>query len=678
MPAAAWLLRACLFLVLLGAVAATPTPPTGDHRKIDIDVWNDLHAQPTVDAIVEFEGLQKFWADKTEHADLDQPSSNARVRDFLQAVAAEAQANARNILEGKVPHRRRLESAPEVCPGLDDMEIQDLWVANQFKVFALSLCVAEQLSSLPRVRRVRYGYAMAIGGAAADASPAWGVATIGAPAAWAVGLTGQGVVVGSIDSGVRSSHEALAANFRGAYGWYDAVNGSATPLDENGHGTHTMGTLAGGRGVGVAPGATWMACRACSAASCLEADLLECMQFMLCPTDVFGKNADCSKAPRVVSNSWGAGATDLGSYKAAIEAWRRAGIIPVFSNGNTGAGGCSSVQSPADYDNVISVGNVDASGLLSPTSSRGPTKAGVIKPTISAPGSAITSASNKGDGSYATMSGTSMAAPHVAGAIALLLGAHPSYGYDDVLKALTTTATTASLQATTPAVCGAVPATTFPNNLYGYGLLSISNAVAVAPNASTPGPSVANATAAVVTSVPTSANASTVSPVVTTNVPVPSGSMRAPTTAPAPTLPPSMLSGDLNTDVLLVTPRRQVLTVANYALHATSLATATPATGATMTYSPTTQQLVATANGECVDASPLGGGAFVLRTWPCRLSNINQRWVVRDRRIQHGRHRDLCLAVVATTVGVASCDSDASSQALSALPRAAAMEFLSS
>ncbi|EQC35433.1 hypothetical protein SDRG_07143 [Saprolegnia diclina VS20] len=679
-----------MLLLLLGwlgilAVAAID-PPTGNHRKIDVDLWNDLHTKESVDAIVEFEGLQQFWGDKAEHTDLDKPSSNVRVRDLLRSVAERAQVNARHILEGKAPHRRRLESAPEVCPGIDDVELQDLWVANQFKVFSLTLCIAEQLSNLPHVRRLRYGYTMTIGTTSSvmqtGSANSWGITAIGAPSAWALGHTGQGVLIGSIDSGVRATHEALSANFRGPYGWYDAVTESPTPVDENGHGTHTMGTIAGSHGVGVAPGVTWMACRACSASECKEADLLTCMQFMLCPTDVKGENEDCSKAPRVVNNSWGAGATDLGSYRAAVEAWRRAGIIPIFSNGNTGASGCASVQSPADYDNVISVGNTDSTGALSQTSSRGPTKAGAMKPTLSAPGSAITSASNKGDGSYAVMSGTSMAAPHVTGAVALLLSQHPSWGYDEILKALTTSATTSTLKPSTPDTCGATVSTTFPNNHFGYGLLSLTPSTPATTNATTTMPSTINATTSVPS--PTAVNGSTAP---STILPLPSASSSHAasstpppvTTTPAPTVPPSELNTELNTDVLIVTPVRSVVIVVGTSVRATSVSSSAPITGATLTYSPMTQQVVAF-NGECLTASPMAesSGTFLLHTWPCRLSNINQRWVVKDQRIAHGRHTNQCLAVVASSAGVAPCDPKAPSQVLSALPLDRAMAYLSS
>src|SRR5436309_2789214 len=77
--------------------------------------------------------------------------------------------------------------------------------------------------------------------------------------------------VSSIDTGVRYTHEALKGNWvGGSYGWYDPYKGQATPYDDHGHGTHTMGTIAGSKGIGVAPGAKWMACKGCDPSGCTE------------------------------------------------------------------------------------------------------------------------------------------------------------------------------------------------------------------------------------------------------------------------------------------------------------------------------------------------------------------------------------------------------------------------
>ncbi|TMW69618.1 hypothetical protein Poli38472_001774 [Pythium oligandrum] len=197
------------------------------------------------------------------------------------------------------------------------------------------------------------------------------VKMIKAPAVWELGFTGEGVVVGSVDSGVRGTHEALRDNFAGEYGWYDPEAKKTNPYDVTGHGTHTVGTIVGANGIGVAPGATCMACKGCRAKGCPQSDLLACFQFMTCPTDTNGKNKDCYKTPHVVNNSWGGG-QGTSTHKAVIRAWLADGILPIFSNGNNGRDGCGTVTSPGDYDIVLSVGATTAADGLAEFSSMGP------------------------------------------------------------------------------------------------------------------------------------------------------------------------------------------------------------------------------------------------------------------------------------------------------------------
>jgi subtilisin family serine protease len=144
-----------------------------------------------------------------------------------------------------------------------------------------------------------------------------------------LGIIGEGAVVSSIDTGVRATHEALRDNINVDYFWLDPAFNTQFPDDRNGHGTHIMGTLAGSHGIGVAPGAKWMACRGCATNSCSQSDLTRCAQFIACPTRPDGTAQDCSKAPHVVVNSWGGGQGNPW-YDEFINAWHAAGVIPVF------------------------------------------------------------------------------------------------------------------------------------------------------------------------------------------------------------------------------------------------------------------------------------------------------------------------------------------------------------
>ncbi|KAF0716227.1 Aste57867_2959 [Aphanomyces stellatus] len=316
-----------------------------------------------------------------------------------------------------------------------------------------------------------------------DPSPfMWAIDRVEAPAVWDSGNRGAGVVVGSIDTGVRGTHEALKSNWRQDHGWFDAYNHSTTPVDYAGHGSHTMGTMVGTvQRIGVAPDAQWISCSAFDPiVGAPEPSLLSCAQFLLCPTDPQGNDPDCSKAPHVINNSWG-GDVVSSFFDAAIAAWRAAGIIPVFSNGNDGAKGCGHAGYPATSPLVISVGSTDSSNKLSTFSSRGPTSDDRTKPDISAPGDFITSASGTQDDDYAIMGGTSMAAPHIVGTIALYLSANPGASFDDVFQALTTNTDAYDVVWPYNATCGNIPDTQYPNNGFGFGRLNVRKTVGATP-----------------------------------------------------------------------------------------------------------------------------------------------------------------------------------------------------
>lgn len=331
--------------------------------------------------------------------------------------------------------------------------------------------------------------------AAESANLCWNIARIGAGRAWGdFGVQGEGITVASIDSGVRFDHPALLAQYRGSgptgvrhdYSWFDAYAGQPEPSDTGNHGTHTMGTMvarglsASEPAVGVAPGARWIAARACSARDCSEIDLIRAAQWLLAPSDLAGENPRPDLRPHVINNSW-TGGQNAGWYSGYVAAWRAAGIYPVFAAGNAGnLLGCGTIQSPGDYAQVTAVGATDITDRLTSFSSVGPSVDGRTKPDLTAPGQSVfsTVADQRG---YGTNSGTSMATPHVAGAVALLWSANPSLigDYEATYAALAGAAipSTGDSRYMGPSHAACRPDST-PNSIYGHGRLDVYGAVA--------------------------------------------------------------------------------------------------------------------------------------------------------------------------------------------------------
>ncbi|NUT06700.1 MAG: S8 family serine peptidase [Hamadaea sp.] len=258
----------------------------------------------------------------------------------------------------------------------------------------------------------------------------WNIDMVGAPSAWAAGVTGSGIVVGSSDSGVDGTHPALAQNFRGGPdSWYDPWNGTTQPTDHNGHGTHTLATAVGHEGVGVAPGAQWVGCVNLARNMGSPSYYLDCLQFMLAPFPAGGDpftDGRPERAPNILTNSWGcpeAEGCDPTSLRPAIDALAAAGIAVVVAAGNSGPR-CGSISDPpAPYAAAITVAAVNESRQVTEFSSRG--DAGTPgKPDIAAPGERVLSAMP--GGTYEKADGTSMATPHVAGVIALLWSQEPA------------------------------------------------------------------------------------------------------------------------------------------------------------------------------------------------------------------------------------------------------------
>ena len=318
-----------------------------------------------------------------------------------------------------------------------------LWLTNALALRA-SPAEIRRLAADPAVARIEYDAPVRVLGptpaAAPEAPPGlfgrgdWGLAAIGAPAVWRdYGLDGAGVRVGSIDSGVDAGHPDLAGK---VVAWRDFAAGRPEPYDDNGHGTHTIGTMvggaAGGAPIGVAPGAKVVVAKALDRHGDATLSTLMAACEWIADPDGDPSTAD---APSVVNASWGAPSAAGELLRPIIARWRQLGIVPVFAAGNTGR----SVNAPASYPESLAVGALGPRGRVARFSSREPAGAaqagpvvgfsqapGTGKPDLAAPGVEVVS--SVPGGAWASLSGTSMAAPHVAGTIALLRQADPGLG----------------------------------------------------------------------------------------------------------------------------------------------------------------------------------------------------------------------------------------------------------
>ena len=306
--------------------------------------------------------------------------------------------------------------------GLVD-QVTPLWISNAVSVTATAEVIAK-LAARADVESVVPDVLTLTPAVAVEPN----IASVRAEQVWDLGNRGQGVVVASLDSGVDVSHPDLAGQWRGgSNSWFDPYNQHpTTPTDLTGHGTATTGVMvgggAGGTAIGVAPDAEWIAAKIFNdqGGATLTA-LHQAFQWVLDPD----QDPTTDDAPQVVNGSWSIGAgpgCDL-SFQPDVQALRAAGIVPVFAAGNYGSGASSSV-SPANYPESLSVGAVSNSDAIYSASSQGPSTCGGrarVFPDLVAPGVGIRTTDRYG--LYQSVSGTSVAAPHVSGALALLLSA---------------------------------------------------------------------------------------------------------------------------------------------------------------------------------------------------------------------------------------------------------------
>ncbi len=369
----------------------------------------------------------------------------------LRDTATRAQASVRRVLDGHRAQGRVHTYTP-------------LWGIDAIVVTATPDVIAE-LAARPDVESITPDAIDVVPAGTPSAPPEPGIAQINAPSLWSQGVDGSGVLVASLDSGVDLADVDVATNYRGGTNsWYDPyAQHTVAPFDASGHGTATMGVMVGGGSggttIGVAPGATWIAARIFDDNGNATASAIHlAMQWVLDP-DGDPATAD---APSIVNNSWSFGTPGCNpEFRGDLQAMRAAGIVPVFAAGNFGPGTSTSV-SPANYPEAVAVGAIDSSNRIWSGSSRGPSACGeapTAYPDVVAPGVNVWTTDLHGLYSY--WSGTSIAAPAVSGAIALLLSSMPG-----------SVSASESALLDTAADIGA----TGPDNVFGRGRIDVAAA----------------------------------------------------------------------------------------------------------------------------------------------------------------------------------------------------------
>ncbi|MEU2246680.1 S8 family serine peptidase [Streptomyces sp. NPDC019224] len=454
------------------SAAAPPPPPASDLRsKADADVVRQLDKKDTA----------TFWVRLDSQAD----TSGAKKQKTRTG-------RDKALIAAKKKHAASTQAGVEALVKKAGAHSTSYWISNTVKVTG-DKALAQKIAARPEVAAIEPDRLFQL----PDEFPAeqqprvngveWNLDSINAPKVWdELGVRGDGMVIANIDTGVDYQHSTLMGNYRGLktdgtyahdYNWFDATASCPgdAPCDDYGHGTHTMGTMVGndrdGNTIGVAPGAKWIAAKACTPVGCSQDALMAAGQWILAPTDRFGSDPRPDLAPDVVNNSWGGDIIDTW-YKDMVQAWRDAGIFPAFSNGNAGPD-CVTAGSPGAYNNAYATGAYDNQGDIAYFSSRGAGEEGAVKPDISAPGVDIRSAAP--GGGFAVMSGTSMASPHTTATVALMWAASPAIRGDVAATERLLDRTAHDADDTT---CGGTPEN---NNVYGEGRLDAYEAVASVP-----------------------------------------------------------------------------------------------------------------------------------------------------------------------------------------------------
>lgn len=487
-------LLACSFLPLLQA--------QGDLEKIAPQLWRSAQLENEVECLIVFQA-------EADLRDLPQIHGKERkgriVFERLQTAAEASQKEVKALLAADGRSYQTF-SVVNAIYTLADREVL-LRIAQRPEV--------KYLQANPWVNMLDWRPDRGV--TASGRSPVeWGLDLINVPEVWAQGITGAGVVIGNQDTGVEWTHPTLKEKYRAwqgseenidhQYHWFDAITAISPlhndaevspannpcglsvdfPCDDNNHGTYTMGISVGddgaGNQIGVAPGSSWVACRNMERGYGSPATYLAGFQWFLAPTDLDGNSPRPELAPHVINNSWGCppieGCTpeNWGILETAVENLRAAGVVVVASAGNDGPD-CGSVNDPsAIFAGSFAVGATNVRDTLAGFSSRGPVSvdgSGRLKPDVVAPGARIRSASRNNN--FMSASGTSAAAPFVAGVVALIIEANPELAGEVALIEQVLRETT--VPAYDAFSCGGYTDTDVPNPMTGYGRIDALQAI---------------------------------------------------------------------------------------------------------------------------------------------------------------------------------------------------------
>ena len=478
-----------LTLVSFSAMAQTSS---AWKEKVDPVVLKKAEAATTV----EYVAVLKQQADVSAADKLETKEQKGQfVYDALKAAALHSQGEALTILSKRAA------------------TYQSFFVVNMINITS-DVATLQAIAELPSVEKIIENGKFVVSktfstptiNSDKEATPmagTWGIKKTKADQVWStLNVTGKGAVIAGQDTGYEWEHAAIKSKYRGwngssadhNYNWHDAVHATGSscgkdspePCDDGEHGTHTMGTMVGGSAngteIGMAPDAKWMGCRNMNAGNGTLTTYVECFEFFLAPTDLTNKNPDTKKAPHVINNSWGCptsegcNSSNFATMEQAVTNLRAAGVVVVVSAGNDGSA-CSTINTPAPiFVGSFTVGSTTSSDGISSFSSRGPvTNYGPsrISPDISAPGSDVYSCVP--GGGYSNMSGTSMAGPHVAGLVGLIISANPQLAgkVTTIEEIIQSTAQ----KLTSTQTCGGVAGSAIPNNTFGHGRIDALAAV---------------------------------------------------------------------------------------------------------------------------------------------------------------------------------------------------------